>query len=180
MSDRDTAFQMAASNIRFGAGTTSEVGMDLADMSIARAVVVIDPALVDLPTGRTVFSSLDDAGVGFEVFEGVSVEPTDRSFQEASEFVSRGNFDAIVAVGGGSAIDTAKAANLYSTYPADFLEYVNAPIGRGRPVPGPLKPLIAIPTTAGTGSETTGVAIFDLVEMHAKTGIRVAGREVSG
>ena len=171
MSDRDTAFQMAASNIRFGAGTTSEVGMDLADMSIARAVVVIDPALVDLPTGRTVFSSLDDAGVGFEVFEGVSVEPTDRSFQEASEFVSRGNFDAIVAVGGGSAIDTAKAANLYSTYPADFLEYVNAPIGRGRPVPGPLKPLIAIPTTAGTGSETTGVAIFDLVEMHAKTGI---------
>ena len=171
MSDRDTAFQMAASNIRFGAGTTSEVGMDLADMSIARTVVIIDPALVELPTGRTVFSSLDDAGVGFEVFEGVSVEPTDRSFQEASEFVSRGNFDAIVAVGGGSAIDTAKAANLYSTYPADFLEYVNAPIGRGRPVPGPLKPLIAIPTTAGTGSETTGVAIFDLVEMHAKTGI---------
>jgi len=171
MSDRDTAFQMAASNIRFGPGTTSEVGMDLADMSIGKAVVVIDPALVELPTGRTVFTSLDDAGVVFEVFEGVSVEPTDRSFQEASEFVSRGGFDAIVAVGGGSAIDTAKAANLYATYPADFLEYVNAPIGRGRPVPGPLKPLIAIPTTAGTGSETTGVAIFDLVEMHAKTGI---------
>jgi hydroxyacid-oxoacid transhydrogenase len=171
MAERDTAFQMSASNIRFGPGTTAEVGMDLADMSIGKAVVVIDPALVELPTGRTVISSLEDAGVGYEVFERVSVEPTDRSFQAAADFVTRGNFDAIVAVGGGSAIDTAKAANLYATYPADFLEYVNAPIGRGRPVPGPLMPLIAIPTTAGTGSETTGVAIFDFVEMQAKTGI---------
>ena len=171
MIQRDTAFQMAASNIRFGPGTTSEVGMDLADMSIHKAAVLIDPALVELPTGRTVISSLEDAGVGFEVFENISVEPTDRSFQDATAFVSQGDFDAIVAVGGGSTIDTAKAANLYTTHPADFLEYVNAPIGKGRPVPGPLKPLIAIPTTAGTGSETTGVAIFDFVEMQAKTGI---------
>ena len=88
-----------------------------------------------------------------------------------SSFASEGEFDGYVAVGGGSTMDTAKIANLYTTYPADFMAYINAPIGEGRQVPGPLKPLIAIPTTAGTGSETTGTAICDLEELHVKTGI---------
>ncbi len=171
MSQRDTAFQVSAANLRFGRGTTREVGMDLADMGLKRTLLVIDPALRRLPTGDAVFESLKSASIDFDVFDAVEVEPTDASFQGAIAVASRGNFDSFVAVGGGSTIDTAKAANLYSTYPADFLEYVNAPIGRGRPVPGPLKPLIAIPTTAGTGSETTGVAIFDFVERKAKTGI---------
>ncbi|MEQ8791253.1 MAG: hydroxyacid-oxoacid transhydrogenase [Pirellulaceae bacterium] len=167
----DTAFQMSASNLRFGQGVTAEVGMDLVDLQVKRTLLVIDPALVDLPTGQTVLASLKQNHIDFEVFDRVSVEPTDASFQDAAAVASAGRFDSLVAVGGGSTIDTAKAANLYSTWPADFFDYVNAPIGRGTPPPGPLKPLIAIPTTAGTGSETTGVAIFDYVEKHAKTGI---------
>jgi hydroxyacid-oxoacid transhydrogenase len=167
----DTAFQMAASNIRFGPGITSEVGMDLRDMGAKRSMLVIDPALVDLPTGQNVVRSLESAGVGFELFDGVMVEPTDKSFRLAIQAATEGRFDSFVAVGGGSAIDTAKVANLYSTHPADFFDYVNAPIGKGLPIPAPLKPLIAIPTTAGTGSETTGVAIFDYVDQKAKTGI---------
>ena len=167
----DTAFQMAASNIRFGRGITREIGMDLVDLGAKGTMVVIDPALVGTSIDETVTASLKASGIRYEVFDEVSVEPTDASFRAAADAASRGGFDSYVAVGGGSTIDTAKAANLYATHPADFFDYVNAPVGKGLPVPAPLRPLIAVPTTAGTGSETTGVAIFDYVERHAKTGI---------
>ena len=169
--ERDTIFEMAASSIRFGTGATAEIGMDLADMGVRRALLVTDPRLRDMKPVQTVLESLEREGVAVEVFDRVSVEPTDASFREVIAVAQEGQFEGFIGVGGGSSMDTAKVANLYSTYPADLLHYVNAPIGAGHPVPGPLKPLIAVPTTSGTGSETTGVAIFDLVEMHAKTGI---------
>lgn len=162
---------MATSHLRFGAGATSEVGMDLADMQARRVLLVTDARLARLAPVTKVCESLERERIQFELYDRVRVEPTDESFQEAIAIAAAGDFDAFVAVGGGSTIDTAKAANLYATYPADLLTYVNAPIGKARPVPGPLKPLIAVPTTAGTGSETTGVAIFDLLATHAKTGI---------
>jgi hydroxyacid-oxoacid transhydrogenase len=167
----EIAFEMATSSIRFGPGVTSEIGLDLTELKARRVMVLTDPYLRALAPVNTVLESLQKAHLSFELFDRVRVEPTDQSFQEAIAFARQGEFDCFVAVGGGSTIDTAKAANLYSTYPADFLDYVNPPIGKGLPVPGPLKPLIAVPTTAGTGSETTGVAIFDLVSLHAKTGI---------
>src|SRR4051812_2099968 len=163
---------MAASSVRFGVGVTREVGMDLADLGVRRALVVTDPIVARLAPVDTVLGSLAAAGVAAVLYDRVRVEPTDVSFRDAIQFADGQPVDGIVAVGGGSVIDTAKAVNLYTTYPpADFLDYVNAPIGNALPVPGPLKPLIAIPTTAGTGSETTGVAIFDLTRLHAKTGI---------
>ncbi len=168
---QENAFEMATANIRFGIGVTREIGMDLADLGVRRVMVLADSNLSKLPPVATVLQSLESEKVEFLLFDRVHVEPTDASFREAIAFAQSQPFDAFVAVGGGSTIDTAKAANLYSTYPADLLEYVNPPIGKGAPVPGPLRPLIAVPTTAGTGSETTGVAIFDLIEMRAKTGI---------
>ena len=168
----DFAFEMAASAVRFGAGVTREVGADLAELGVKRALVITDPVLRRLGPVRTVMESLEANGIPFVLYDGVRIEPSDESFLDAIEFARQHPCDAIVAVGGGSTIDTAKAVNLYTRYPpADFLDYVNPPIGKGLPVPGPLKPLIAIPTTAGTGSETTGVSIFDLSRMHAKTGI---------
>ncbi len=166
------AFELASSNVRFGPGVTREIGMDLAEMKAKRVMVLTDSNLARLAPVATAVESLRENKISFALFDRVRVEPTDVSFREAIDFATQGGFDAFVAVGGGSTIDTAKAVNLYSTYPvADFLDYVNAPIGKGRPVPGPLKPLIAVPTTAGTGSETTGVAIFDYTQLHAKTGI---------
>jgi hydroxyacid-oxoacid transhydrogenase len=165
------AFEMATAAIRFGFGVTREVGAELVDLGKKHVLVFTDPHLRSLPPATAVFESLEDHKIRFSVFDRVRVEPTDESFQDAVFAAQSDQFDAFVAVGGGSTMDTAKAANLYSSYPADFLDYVNPPIGRGQPVPGQLKPLIAIPTTAGTGSETTGVAIFDLERMKAKTGI---------
>jgi hydroxyacid-oxoacid transhydrogenase len=169
--ETEYAFEMATSAIRFGFGVTRELGAELVDLGKQNVLVFIDPLLRNLPPVVTALQSLADNKIRFSIFDRVRVEPTDESFLDAIAAASAGDFGAFVAVGGGSTMDTAKAANLYSCYPADLLEYVNAPIGKGRPVPGPLKPLIAIPTTAGTGSETTGVAVFDYLPMHAKTGI---------
>ena len=170
--NHEFAFEMAASGVRFGVGVTREIGMDLVDHGVRRALVVTDPTVARLAPMHTVLEALEAQGVTAIVYDRVRVEPTDVSFHDAIDFAAQHAIDGIVAVGGGSVIDTAKAVNLYTTYPpADFLDYVNAPIGKALPVPGPLKPLFAIPTTAGTGSETTGVSIFDLTALHAKTGI---------
>ena len=167
----ETAFTMDTSAIKYGPGVTAEVGSDLRMRGVRRAMLMTDPNLMASDAVATAERSMREAGVDVVRYDSVRVEPTDRSFLDAIDAAKESNVDGFVAVGGGSVIDTAKAANLYATYPADLLTYVNKPIGDGAPVPGPLKPLIAVPTTAGTGSETTGVAIFDLTSMHAKTGI---------
>src|SRR5260221_9122748 len=153
--NHEIAFEMATSSIRYGVGVTREVGMDLADLGVKNALVVMDPVVGKLPTGNVVRNSLDAAGVKFTVYDKVRVEPTDESFLDAINFAKQGNYDGIVAVGGGSTIDTAKAVNLYVTYPpAAFLDYVNPPIGNRLPRPAALKPLIPLQTTPGTGTHT--------------------------
>ncbi|XP_063073125.1 hydroxyacid-oxoacid transhydrogenase, mitochondrial [Engraulis encrasicolus] len=168
----DYAFEMASSNIRYGEGVTQEIGMDMVSMGAKKVCVMTDKNLSVLPPVKAVLESLTRNGVNYLCYDNVRVEPTDTSFKEAIAFAKKEEFDVFVAVGGGSVIDTCKAANLYACNPdADFLDFVNAPIGKGKPIIGALKPLIAVPTTAGTGSETTGVAIFDYEPLKAKTGI---------
>ena len=167
----ENVLTMSSANIKYGCGATREVGYDMKMLGAQRVMVVTDSGLAESEPVATILSALKGEAIDAVLYTGVRIEPTDTSLKSAIAFAVDGGFDGFVGVGGGSAMDTAKAANLYSTHPADFLAYVNAPIGEGTPVPGPLKPMIGVPTTAGTGSETTGVIIFDLVEMHAKTGI---------
>ncbi|MGC4108306.1 MAG: hydroxyacid-oxoacid transhydrogenase [Thermomicrobiales bacterium] len=165
----ETVFSTEASSVVFGPGATREVGPRMKALGVNRVLLVTDPVLVNLEPVAIALDSLRMAGLDVEVFSDVRVEPNDASWAKAIAVAQAGNFDGYVSVGGGSAMDTAKIADLYATHPADFLDYVYLPLGRGIPVPGPLKPHIAIPTTAGTGAETTGNAVFDLTTHHVKT-----------
>ncbi len=167
----DRIFSVEAPKIKFGRGSLQEVGDDAKALSMNRVAVYTDPRVGQHESVAKVVESLKSRGLDVVVYDQVAVEPTDISFKQGTEFACDGKFDGFVSVGGGSVMDTCKASNLYSCYPADFLDYVNAPIGKAIPVPGELKPHIACPTTFGTASECTGIAIFDLLEMEAKTGI---------
>ncbi|PWN48123.1 putative alcohol dehydrogenase [Violaceomyces palustris] len=171
-SQKEYAFELAASNIRYGEGVTKEVGMDMANLKAKKVGVFTDTTVRGLTAMRQTIQGLESAGVKYEIFDKVRVEPNDKSWAEAIAFARAQDFSHFLAVGGGSVMDTAKVANLFTCYPeADLLEFVNAPIGRGTPIDKQLRPLICVPTTAGTGSETTGTAIFDHSETESKTGI---------
>ena len=164
-------FTVPASAMKFGVGALGEIGDEAKAMGITRCALFTDSNVAKTPALKTALDALAGAGVETVVYDAVRVEPTDESFSDAATFAGSGGFDGFVSLGGGSVIDTAKAANLLASHPDDLLAYVNAPHGQAKPVPGPLLPHIACPTTAGTGSEITGVAVFDLVQQKVKTGI---------
>jgi alcohol dehydrogenase class IV len=171
VADGDTVFSIEAPPVSFGHGAIDEVGSVARSLNGRRVALFTDRVVVELELARRAVASLRAAGLDVAVYDEVKVEPTDQSLLAAARFAREGRFDTYVSVGGGSVIDTCKAASLYATYPAELLTYVNKPVGSGAAVPGPLPPHIACPTTAGTGSECTGIAVFDLLSLNAKTGI---------
>ena len=168
---RESAFAVDRNQITFGRGALEEAGPWARALGLSRVAVLTDPRVRALEPFERALASLRAGGADVALYDEVKVEPTDRSFLDAARFAVEAEVDGFVSIGGGSVIDTTKAANLYATHPAELLTYVNAPVGEARPVPGPLRPHLACPTTSGTGSECTGIAIFDLLSMKAKTGI---------
>jgi alcohol dehydrogenase class IV len=168
----ETVFTYGAPALKFGAGAADEIGYDLAGFGARRVLLVTDAGVAATGAPDRVAEGIRGYGIEVEVFAGVHVEPTDESLRRAAEAARAGGpWDAFIAVGGGSAIDTAKAVNLLTTNPGDLMDYVNPPVGGGRAPSLPLRPLVAVPTTTGTGSESTTICVLDVLALKVKTGI---------
>lgn len=162
------AFTVEMPRLTFGRGCLAEIGERVKGRGVKRAAVITDRFLNQSRHMDTVRRSLAASGIDHDVFDEVRIEPSDESVMDATRFLNEGDFDGLVSVGGGSVMDTAKAAMVYARYPAPFSTYFAPPIGDGVAVPGPVLPHIACPTTSGTGSEVTGLAVIRLMDHDTK------------
>ena len=168
----ETIYTWGAPPLKFGPGAVDEIGFDIAQFSVERVLIITDANVHSAGLPQRIAESLTRYGVQSEIFDGVHVEPTDDSFNKAAGYArAQGPWDGFIAVGGGSSIDTAKAVNLLTTDGGELMDYVNKPIGGAKAPTGQLRPLIAVPTTAGTGSESTAMCVLDILSMKVKTGI---------
>jgi alcohol dehydrogenase class IV len=170
-SEHETIFTMEATPVKYGVGASDDAGWELKRLGVKRAMLVTDPGVAALGHPDRIQRLIENEGIGVVQYARARVEPTIDSFQDAVDFALEHDVDGFVSVGGGSSIDTAKVANLVSTHPAPVMDYVNPPVGEGKRPPAPLRPHLAIPTTSGTGSEATTVAVLDLPDLRVKTGI---------
>ncbi|MCD2188590.1 hydroxyacid-oxoacid transhydrogenase [Actinomycetospora soli] len=168
----ESVFTWGAPPLKFGAGACDEIGFDLSQYGAKRILLITDPGMQQTGLPDRIADQIRRYDMTVEIFDGVHVEPTDDSMNKAIGYATeQGPWDGFVAVGGGSAIDTAKAVNLLTTFPGELMDYVNKPVGNAQVPPGALKPLIAVPTTAGTGSESTAMCVLDILSLRVKTGI---------
>ena len=168
----ETVFTYGAPLLKFGTGASDEIGYDLSQYGARRVLVVTDPSIAAAGLPARVADQMKRFDIEAHVYDGVHVEPTDASMQQAIDYAeANGPWDAYVAVGGGSSIDTAKAVNLLTTNPGELIDYVNKPVGEGRAPSKPLNPLVAVPTTTGTGAESTTICVLDVLAQKVKTGI---------
>lgn len=161
-------FTVAMPKLTFGAGALSELGGRLRMRNFKHVALFTDPWLATSEHLTRARTSLTEAGLSFDEYSDVKIEPVDVDCLEAARFYSESNAEAVVAIGGGSVIDTAKAAVIYATYPAEFCDYLGPPAGAGRAIPGPLPGIFACPTTGGTGSEATAVAVIKVQALDTK------------
>jgi hydroxyacid-oxoacid transhydrogenase len=168
----ESVFTYGAPQLKFGPGAADEIGYDLSRTGARRVLVVTDPGVAATGSPQRVAEQMASFGIEARVFDGTHVEPTDESLERAIAFAREtGPWDAFVAVGGGSAIDTAKAIDLLVTNPGELMDYINKPVGGGKAPEHPLRPLVAVPTTTGTGSESTTICVLDVLSLKVKTGI---------
>ena len=163
------SFTIAIPRVTFGRGCLDEAGARAQGLGMSRVGVFTDPWIRDSAYFATVMDSLRRSGLDCAVFDEITIEADDASVIRGAAFIADGNFDGIVSVGGGSVMDTAKAAMLYGLHPvADFLDYFAPPLGAGKPIPPDLLPHLACPTTSGTGSECTSISVLRINALETK------------
>jgi alcohol dehydrogenase class IV len=175
----ERVFTYAAPGLKFGRGASDEIGWDVQQLcrdvpgeAVRRVLLVTDPGVAATGHPERIADGMRSRGLEVVVHAEARVEPTDASLEAAVAAArASGPFVAVVAVGGGSSIDTAKAVDLMLTNPGELMDYVNAPVGGGRAPEHPLLPLVAVPTTTGTGAESTTICVLDVLALEVKTGI---------
>lgn len=167
----ERVFKLESTPISYGPGAAEEAGWELKRLGVTHAMIVSDPGVAAAGITERLRGIVEREGIACEVYEQARVEPSLQSMQEAADFAASRNFDGFVGVGGGSSLDTAKVANLVASHPAPVMDYIFPPIGKGEKPPSPLKPMLAVPTTAGTGSEATAIAVMDLPELKTKAAV---------
>ena len=167
----ETIFTWGAPPLKFGPGAADEIGFEMPGFGVRRVLIVTDPGVSALGAPHRIADALRRVRhrVARSSTACTSSRPTTRMNKAVEYARAQGQWDGFVAVGGGSAIDTAKAINLLTSHPGELMDYINKPIGKAKSRRAQLKPLIAIPTTAGTGSESTAMCILDILSMKVKT-----------
>jgi len=167
----DSVFAISVPQLKFGMGATREVGFEAKRLGMSHVLLVSGRRIAETRMLEDVRSSLENEGIRVNLTTHVRIEPEDEALVDAYREIKSLEIDGFVALGGGSTIDTAKILNLLYSHPAELSEYMNRPVGKGLSPAGSLRPLVAIPTTAGTGSESTAVAVLGVSKLRIKTGV---------
>jgi alcohol dehydrogenase class IV len=148
--------------LRVGAGASAQLVSTLVELGLSRPLLITDPFMVSSGYCALLQAPLDEAGIAYGVFSDCVPDPTTESVYAALALLRAGNYDCVVALGGGSSLDTAKAVAVLAVHGGPMRDYkVPRKVDSGLPI-------IAIPTTAGTGSEATRVAVITDTDTHEK------------
>ncbi len=148
--------------LRVGAGASRQLVATLAELGLARPLLVTDPLMQSCGYCARLQAPLESAGIAYGLFSDCVPDPTTDSVYAALAVLRAGDYDCVVALGGGSSLDTAKAVAVLAEHGGSMRDYkVPRQVDSGLPI-------IAIPTTAGTGSEATRVAVITDTQTHEK------------
>ncbi|KUK14376.1 MAG: iron-containing alcohol dehydrogenase [Synergistetes bacterium] len=155
-------FGFRATPLKFGVGATELLGKEAKKLGINSTLIITDSTIYETTDViKRVTESLEKEGIKYDIWKELKGEPTEEDVINALDYAMKKDFDGFIGVGGGSSIDLTKIVDACYTYkPSSFKDYLAKPYGKGEAIPGPIKPLIAIPTTSGTGSETTRAAVI--------------------